>query len=104
MSFKLLGRDRAVGLDIGSASIKALVVERRRSEVTVVGRGVMAIDTRGDFVDLSQNVHTVLAEAGAGGEPVIAAVGGPDVVIRQISMPPVPGSRILPAMELQHRE
>jgi type IV pilus assembly protein PilM len=104
MSFKLLGRDRAVGLDIGSSSIKALVLEQRRSEVTVVGRGAVAVGAHGDFSDLSQTVHTALAEAGAGGEPIIAAVGGPDVVIRQVSMPPVPGPKILPAMELQHRE
>lgn len=104
MSFKLLGRNRAVGLDIGSGSIKALVLEQRRSEVTVVGRGVLPVASHGDFTDLSQTVHAALAEAGAGGEAVIAAVGGPDVVIRQISMPPVPGPKILPAMELQHRE
>ena len=104
MSFRLLGKNRAVGLDVGSGSIKALVLERGRSEVTVVGRGLVPVAGHGDLTDLSQSVHAALAEAGAAGESVIAAVGGPDVVIRQVSMPPVPGPKILPAMELQHRE
>ena len=35
---------------------------------------------------------------------MVAAVGGPEVVIRQVSLPPVPPAKILPALEIQHRE
>ena len=103
MKFGFLRKGRAVGLDVGSGSVKALALERRRSEVVVVRRGVAAVET-GDAADLSRAIHAALADAGADGEPVIAAVGGPDVVIRQLSLPPVPKARILPALELQHRE
>jgi type IV pilus assembly protein PilM len=95
---------RGVGLDVGGGSIKALVLERRRSEVVVVGRGLAPVEAEADFAELGQAVHAALADAGASGEPVIAAVGGPEVVIRVLSLPPVPKAKILPALELQHRE
>jgi len=104
MNFTLGRRARSVGLDVGSGSIRALVLERRRSEVVVVGRGAAPVEAGGDSAKLGQAVHTALADAGAAGEPVIAAVGGPEVVIRQLSLPPVPKAKILPALELQHRE
>ena len=103
MKFSLLRKERAVGLDVGNGAVKALALERRRSEVVVVRRGVAPVET-GDAADLGRAIHAALADAGADGEPVIAAVGGPDVVIRQLSLPPVPKARILPALELQHRE
>ena len=103
MKFSFLRKERAVGLDVGNGAVKALALERRRSEVVVVRRGVAPVET-GDAADLSRAIHAALADAGADGEPVIAAVGGPDVVIRQLSLPPVPKARILPALELQHRE
>lgn len=93
-----------MGLDVGSGSIKALTIGRRRSEVVILGRGVVPVEAGGDSRQLSQAIHAALAEAGADGEPVIAAIGGPDVVIRQVSLPPVPSAKILPALEIQHRE
>ena len=104
MNFGLLRRKRAVGLDVGSGSIKVLTIERRRSEVVVVGRGVISLGAGADSRQLSQAIHAGLADAGADGQPVIAAIGGPDVVIRQVSLPPVPPAKILPALEIQHRE
>jgi len=104
MRFRLLGRERAVGLDVGSGSIKALMLGRRRSEVVILGRAVVPVEAGEDSLQLGQAIHAALAEAGADGAPVIAAIGGPDIVIRQVALPPVPASRILPALELQHRE
>jgi type IV pilus assembly protein PilM len=104
MSLRFFGVERAVGLDIGGGSIRALALERKRSEVTITGRGMAPVEGASDFSDISHAVHTALADAGADGDPVIAAVGGPDIVIRQVSLPPVPGAKILAALELQHRE
>ncbi|MBI2529148.1 MAG: pilus assembly protein PilM [Candidatus Rokubacteria bacterium] len=105
MSLKSLFRkQRSVGLDVGSGSIKALTAERRGSEIVVVGRGVTALEARSDSQQISGAIHAALAEAGADGEPVVAAIGGPEVVIRQVSLPPLPPAKILPALEIQHRE
>ncbi len=97
MNLRFLRRERAVGLDVDSGAIKALVLERRRSDVVLVGRGVAPVEAGDDSSQLSQAIHAALADAGADGEPVIAAIGGPDVVIRQVSLPPVPTAKILPA-------
>jgi type IV pilus assembly protein PilM len=104
MNLNFLRRERAVGLDVGSGSIKAIVLERRRSEVSVIGCGVSPVEAGTDPAHFSQAIHSALADAGADGEPVIAAIGGPDVVIRQVSLPPVPAAKILPALEIQHRD
>src|SRR5438045_2734637 len=103
MKLRFLGKDRAVGLDLGNGSVKALVLERRRSEVVVVGRGVGPLEEGADISEAGRAVQTALGQAGAAGEPVIAAVGGPEVVIRQLTLPPVPRAKVLPALELQHR-
>lgn len=104
MKFGFLRRRRAVGLDVGSDSIKALALEKGRSEVIIAGRGVVPVERVADSRAMAEAIHAALADAGADGEPVVAAVGGPEVVIRQVSLPPVPLAKILPALEIQHRE
>ena len=104
MNLNFLRRQRVVGLDVGRGSVKALVLERRGSGDLVVGRGVGRVDLTLDNRQTAQAIHTALAAAGATGEPVIAAVGGPDIVIRQVSLPPLPPAKIIPALEIQHRE
>ena len=93
MNLAFLRRRRAVGLDVGSGEVRVLALERRRSEVVVVGRGAASTQAVDDSVEMSQAVHAALADAGALGEPVIVAVGSPDVVIRQVSLPPVPRTK-----------
>lgn len=104
MILNFLRRQRVVGLDVGRGSIKALALERRGSQEFVVGRGATRLEGNPDSRQVGQAIHATLAAAGSDGEPVIAAVGGPEVVIRQVSLPPVPLARIIPALEIQHRE
>jgi type IV pilus assembly protein PilM len=99
MNLNFLRRRRVVGLDVGRGSVKALVLERRGAGDVVVGRGVSRVEA-----NLAQAIHVALAVAGAQGESVVAAVGGPDIVIRQVSLPPLPPAKIIPALEIQHRE
>jgi type IV pilus assembly protein PilM len=104
MSLRFLRRQRAVGLDVGHASVKALRLELRRSDLLVCGRAAVAVDPGADPRQVAQAIHEALAAAHADREPVVAAVGGPEVVIRQVALPPVPAAKILPALEIQHRE
>ena len=96
MNLNFLRRQRVVGLDVGRGSVKALVLERRGSQEIVVGRGLTRLEGNPDSRQVAQAIHAALAAAGAGGQPVIAAVGGPDVVIRQVSLPPLPPARSSP--------
>jgi Tfp pilus assembly PilM family ATPase len=104
MNFRFLGRQRSVGLDVGSASVRALVLTRRRSELVVSGCGVAGIEGTAEPRPVSQAIHAALAAAGADGEPVVASIGGPDLVIRQVSLPPLKPAKMLQALEVQHRE
>src|SRR5215510_6067841 len=104
MNLRLFRKRRAVGLDVGSGSIKAIVAERRGSDIVVTGSGLTAVEGGGDARQLIQAIHATMAAAGADGEAVVAAIGGPEVVIRQVSLPPLPPQKILPALEIQHRE
>jgi type IV pilus assembly protein PilM len=104
MNLRFLRRRRSVGLDVGSGCVKALCLERRRGEVVITGLAAVAIEAGLEPGQLTQAIHAALAAAGADRGRVVAAVGGSDVVIRQVSLPPVPSSRILPALEIQHRE
>ena len=98
------GKQRSVGLDVGSGSIKALVLEGRGRDVSIVGRGLARVEAAVDSRQLAQAVHAALAAAHADSEAVVAAIGGTDVVIRQVALPPLPPARILPALEIQHRD
>jgi type IV pilus assembly protein PilM len=104
MTPNLLRGPRVVGLDVGRGSVKALVLERRGAREIVVGRGLTRLEGNPDSRQVGQAIHATLAAAGADGQPVIAAVGGPEVVIRQVSLPPLPLTRVLSALEIQHRE
>ena len=104
MTGRFLRRRRAIGLDIGSGSVKALGLERRRSAIAVTGRAIRPIERNADPRQVAQVIHAALAGAGASSEPVVTSIGGPDVVIRQMALPPVPAQKILPALEIQHRE
>ena len=104
MGLTFFRKRRAMGLDIGSGSVKALCLELRGEEVVITGRALRPVDPAADPRQLAQAIHAALATAGGAGEPVVAAVGGPDVVIRQVTLPPLPSQKILPALEIQHRE
>ena len=104
MNLGIFSKHRTVGLDIGSGAIKALTMEGRGRRLRVIGVGVTPIDPGADTREVSQAINTALATASADGEPVITSVGGPEVVIRHVSLPPLPAGKIIPALEFQHRE
>jgi len=101
---KAFRRQCAVGLDIGAEVVRAMVLTGTRDKARIAGIGAVPIAPRSGVSTTAQAIHAALAQAGADGEPVVAAVGGPDVVVRQLTLPPMPPDRVLPALELQHRE
>ena len=103
MNFAIPQRRRAVGLDIGSRVVKAMTLQRRAHGLRLTGVGVAPVEGAG-LGQVAAAIHAALAQARADGEPVVAAIGGPEVVIRQVSLPPLPRTRIVSALEMQHRE
>jgi type IV pilus assembly protein PilM len=97
-------RRRAIGLDVGASVVRVLVLEGSSKKARITATGTAPIAAGGDGAASAQAIHAALAAARVNGEPVVAAVGGPDVVVRQLTLPPLPPDRVLQALELQHRE
>ena len=56
MNLRFLRRPRAIGLDIGSGSVKALRLERHRGEVTVTGRAMRPVEATADPRQVAQAI------------------------------------------------
>lgn len=80
-----------------------MTLQGRSQGFRIVGVGAAPVDGGGPS-QVAAAIHVALAKARADGEPVVAAIGGPEVVIRHVSLPPLPRTRILSALEMQHRE
>lgn len=100
----LLRKRKVIGLDVGSGSVKALALEGRGTDLVVTGLGSAPVAAETQAQQVHQAIHLAMADAGGDSAPVVAAVGGPEVVIRQVSLPPLPRNRIIPALEMQYRE
>jgi type IV pilus assembly protein PilM len=98
------GRTRAVGLDIGSNVVRALVLEGRSEKSRITGAAAVEFNGAAAKRSVTEAIHAALAEVHADSDPVIAAIGGPDVVVRQITLPAIPANRIMQALALQHRD
>src|SRR2546428_12510490 len=101
---KIFGRQRAVGLDIGAGVVRALVLEGTLGKARITGTAGVSIAAGGGGTATAQAIHAALAQGHADGEPVVAAVGGPDVGARQLELPPLPTNRALRALACQHAD
>ena len=101
---KTFHRHRAIGVDIGAGDVRVLVLEGRADKARITATASVPIAANGDGVASAQAIHAALAAARVDGEPVVAAIGGPEIVLRQLTLPPVPADRVLQALELQHKD
>ena len=99
-----LRKQRAVGLDIAMGAVRALALDGSAEKPRITGAGIAAIPSGGDGNTYAQAIQAALAQAGVNGDAVIASVGGPEVVVRQLTLPPVPADRVLQVLELQHKD
>ena len=99
-----LRKQRAVGLDIAGSVVRVLALDGTPEKPRITGAGIATIPSGGDGNSSAQAIHAALAQARVEGEAVITSVGGPEVVVRQLTLPPVPTSRVLQALELQHKD
>jgi Tfp pilus assembly PilM family ATPase len=97
-------RRRTVGLDVGSARVRALMVEARGPRVTIQAATAVPVTVSNGAPDFVSAMHKALAEIHVDGVPIVAAIGGPDVLIRQVSLPSLPRSRVLSALAVQYAE
>jgi type IV pilus assembly protein PilM len=90
----LFRRNRvSAGLDIGSGFIKLVVIDHSKAEPEIVrivtSPLVPDAIVEGEVMDpvlVADTLRSLAADAGIKKEPIIAAVGGHDVIIKKISM------------------
>ncbi|MGH7475369.1 MAG: type IV pilus assembly protein PilM [Longimicrobiales bacterium] len=90
----LLGRSRiTAGLDIGSGFVKLVLVDHSKAEPEIIqlATSPLVADAivEGEVMDpvlVAETVRSVAASAGLKKQPVVAAVGGHDVIIKKIQM------------------
>ena len=95
---------RSVGLEIGTRVVRALVLEGTPQKPRITEAASAPITAGTDATATAQAIHAALAQARANGEAVVAAVDGPEVVVRQLTLPPIPVGRVAQVLTLQHRE
>jgi type IV pilus assembly protein PilM len=91
---KFPGRNRiSAGLDIGSGFVKLVVIDHARSEPEIVQVAIspLAPDAivEGEVIDpkrVAETVRLLVESSGGRTKEVVAAVGGHDVIVKQISM------------------
>lgn len=101
---KIFHKQRAIGLDISAGVVRVLVLEGTAEKARITATGTAPIPGGGDGAASAHAIHAALAAARVDGEPVVAAIGGPEVVVRQLTLPPVPADRVLQALEFQHKD
>ncbi|MBC8104791.1 MAG: pilus assembly protein PilM, partial [Cytophagales bacterium] len=90
----LFGKETLIGLDIGSANLKAVQVEAHRDSFRVV-RAAQQKTPPGSVRDgvildrdaVAGGIRQMLKTAGISGTGAVMAVAGPTVVVRQITLP-----------------
>ena len=95
--FGLGGGKPIVGLDIGSSSIKAVELRRVRGEIQVVNVGMEALAS--DIVvdsmivdsgSVASTISKVFSDHGIKSKQVATSVSGHSVIVKKISMAPMP--------------
>ncbi len=94
MLSQLFGRETIVGIDIGSSHIKAIEVEPATTGFRLASASLQATppDSCRDgvitnFLDVAQSIKSLLRTANIRSTSAVAAVTGPQVIVRQVQLP-----------------
>jgi len=95
----LFGRRRSLlGLDVGSAAVKAVELSRSGQGLVITGMGTAAIESPEAVGD---TIQKVLKDAGIKTRRCVSSVSGRSVIIRQVPMAQVPDADLRQAIEYE---
>jgi Tfp pilus assembly PilM family ATPase len=89
---------RSIGLDLGSATVKAVELTRDGDGVTLSG---LSCSERRPGEDLGETLGRVLGQRSLSGREVTLAVGGRGVLVRYVPMPKASEAELRQAMPLE---
>lgn len=88
MAARFRATPTCLGLDLGSHSIKGVVLQKTGpSAVAVLGAAVVPLAPETDAAATTHALHRLLDTLGARATPVVAAVGGPGTILRTVLLP-----------------
>ena len=80
-------KERSVGLDIGSYSIKAVSLEKEPEKSTLTAYNIKKIPPGAENIKIEQLINETLDEIDLHPEEVNLSISGPDVIVRFITLP-----------------
>ena len=96
---------KGVGLDIGEEKVRAVRLKRRDQHLIMAGVGVSDIAYPGNEGATTKAILEALEGAGKKRrDPLACSIGGPQVVIKSVKLPPLPLVRVLDAVKWHFQE
>ena len=99
--FKTLGKAKAVlGLDIGTSSLKAILLKVTKEEIELVNAGMVelhldpTVENKEKRARVIEGIKKLLEENGIKTREVVTAVPGQSVIIRHLKLPPGARARL----------
>lgn len=104
-----LGSAEAVGLDIGTGSVKLVALKQNNGQLTVSSAAYAAIDSSEDTAVCEENtviaIQKCLAAAGSAvSRNVICGISGQSVSVRGFEFPPMPDEAMEQAIKLEAQQ
>jgi type IV pilus assembly protein PilM len=100
-----LRKDKLFGLDIGSSSVKVIVLRKDESGYTVTGASILDIASARDYNHLKSNtvkaIRACMRSGGIKSKLAVCGVSGQEVAVRDFEFPFLPANEIAGAVKLE---
>ena len=108
MLSSLFGKETTVGIDIGSSRIKAVEIEPTshgwelaNAAVVPTPRDAIKDGVIVNVLDVSQEIRSMLRDAGIKATGAICAISGSQVIVRQVQFPKMPESALRKSIKFE---
>ena len=83
-----LGKESScIGLDVGSFSVKGVLLQKKRTGLVVEQWALREIPPGGEAAARTKAVQEILQSIGSTHRPIVSTVGGPGTVLRSVTVP-----------------
>ena len=108
MLSSLFGKETTVGIDIGSSCIKAVEIEPTSHGWELANAAVVPTPREAikdgvivNILDVSQEIRSMLKDAGIKATGAICAISGSQVIVRQVQFPKMPESTLRKSIKFE---
>jgi type IV pilus assembly protein PilM len=94
--------DKAIGLDIGSHSLKYVILQKDISGMKVLDYKILKLPDGGEEGDIrifKRNLKSLLAGTDLSNTKIISSVSGPSVIVRHVQFPPMSQKELVQSLK-----